>query len=67
MLIANSDFCILFRMQYGHEAIKIALSLYTFQTNPIESGIDQRSRQHRTSYSLDGRRLNLTYQVMQKQ
>ena len=53
MLIASSNLCMLFRMRYEHEAIQIALSLYTFQTNPMESGINQRKRHHRTSYRLN--------------
>ena len=43
----------LFRIEYEHERVEIALSVHTFPTSSIENGIDQRKLRHRTSYALD--------------
>ena len=39
----------LFHMQYKHERIDIVISIHEFQTQSIDSGIDQRKPHHRTA------------------
>ena len=53
-------------MQYEHEGVKIAISIPDFQTEPIDSGIDQRNPYHRISRCLNmADDLVLAYQTMQ--
>ena len=42
-----------FHMQYEHEGVEMELSILEFQTYSIDSGIDQRKPQYRTSRYLD--------------
>ena len=40
-------------MQYEHEGVELAISIFEFQTQPIDSGIDKRNPHYRTSHCLD--------------
>ena len=43
----------LFHMQYEHEGVELAISIFEFQTQSIDGGIDQRNPHYRISRCLD--------------